>query len=64
MLVQAQSVNRTQTNGWGSTPSQRHYINSTQALQVVEAGMARANAIGYVAAPDQKVMVPCPNPKH
>jgi hypothetical protein len=45
-LSYQQTVNRTQTNGWGSTPSQRHYINQTQALQVLQAGMARASAIG------------------
>lgn len=27
----AQTVNRTLTNGWGSTPAQRHYISSAQA---------------------------------
>jgi len=42
----AQTINRTQTNGWGSTPAQRHYINHTQALQVVQAGIQRALAIG------------------
>ena len=35
-------VNRTLTNGWGSTPSQRHYINQTQALAVINAGVANS----------------------
>jgi len=35
----AQMVNRTATNGWGSTPSQRHYINATQAMAVIAAGI-------------------------
>jgi len=35
----AQMVNRTLTNGWGSTPSQRHYINQTQALTVINAAV-------------------------
>lgn len=42
----AQMVNRTLTNGWGSTPSQRHYINHTQALEVLAAAVVRSNAIG------------------
>ncbi|KIW23445.1 uncharacterized protein PV07_11639 [Cladophialophora immunda] len=42
----SQQVNRSATNGWGSTPSQRHYINHTQALQVINAGIQRAEAIG------------------
>ncbi|EXJ67467.1 uncharacterized protein A1O5_09480 [Cladophialophora psammophila CBS 110553] len=45
-VVMSQQVNRTATNGWGSTPSQRHYINHTQALQVINAGIQRAQAIG------------------
>lgn len=42
----ANTVNRTLTNGWGSTPSQRHYINHTQALAVLNAGVARSMETG------------------
>ncbi|OQV01782.1 hypothetical protein CLAIMM_07076 [Cladophialophora immunda] len=45
-VAMSQQVNRSATNGWGSTPSQRHYINHTQALQVINAGIQRAEAIG------------------
>ena len=42
----ASTVNRTLTNGWGSTPSDRHYINHTQALAVLNAGVARSLETG------------------
>lgn len=42
----ASTVNRTLTNGWGSTPSARHYINQTQALAVLNAGVARSLETG------------------
>lgn len=42
----AQTVNRTQTNGWGSTPAQRHYISASQAQDVVKAAIDQSNAIG------------------
>jgi hypothetical protein len=42
----ANTVNRTLTNGWGSTPSERHYINQTQALAVLNAGVARSSETG------------------
>ena len=42
----ANTVNRTLTNGWGSTPSGRHYINHTQALAVLNAGVARSLETG------------------
>lgn len=42
----SQTVNRTATNGWGSTPAQRHYINQTQALAVLNAGIERSVEIG------------------
>jgi hypothetical protein len=42
----AHQVNRTLTNGWGSTPSERHYINQTQALAVLNAGVARSSETG------------------
>ncbi len=45
-LTALASVNRTSTNGWGSTPAQRHYINATQAQQVINAGVAYSNKIG------------------
>ena len=35
----AQTVNRTATNGLGSTPYQRHYINQTQAMTVINAAI-------------------------
>ncbi|KAK6415677.1 hypothetical protein LTR95_017555 [Oleoguttula sp. CCFEE 5521] len=38
----AETVNRTLTNGYGSTPSDRHYINHTQALTVINTGIAKA----------------------
>ncbi|KAK6407255.1 hypothetical protein LTR95_018564, partial [Oleoguttula sp. CCFEE 5521] len=38
----AETVNRTLTNGYGSTPSERHYINHTQALTVINSGIAKA----------------------
>ncbi|KAK4554161.1 hypothetical protein LTR86_008688 [Recurvomyces mirabilis] len=40
------AVNRTATNGWGSTPSQRHYINATQALAAINAAVDYSNTIG------------------
>jgi hypothetical protein len=47
-----QTVNRTNTNGWGSTPYQRHYVNHTQALQIIQAGISRALAIKSVSSTD------------
>ncbi|SMY18656.1 unnamed protein product [Zymoseptoria tritici ST99CH_1A5] len=44
-LASAQ-VNRTLTNGWGSTPSDRHYINDTQAQAVIAAAIAKSYEIG------------------
>lgn len=41
-----QMVNRTATNGWGSTPAQRHYISADQALTVINAGINYSNSIG------------------
>jgi hypothetical protein len=38
-LSAAATVNRTLTNGWGSTPAQRHYISASQAQQVINAGV-------------------------
>jgi len=43
----AAQVNRTATNGWGSTPSQRHYINQTQALAVINAAIEFSTSIEY-----------------
>lgn len=42
----AQQVNRKLTNGWGSTPAQRHYINASQALTVINAAVGHSNSIG------------------
>lgn len=56
-LVSAQ-VNRTATNGWGSTPSQRHYINATQALCVINAAVAFSDSIGYVPIPTRTTETP------
>lgn len=42
----AQTVNRTATNGWGSTPSQRRHINATQAMTAIEAAVDQSNVIG------------------
>ncbi|KIY03499.1 uncharacterized protein Z520_00190 [Fonsecaea multimorphosa CBS 102226] len=39
-------VDRAATHGWGSTPSQRHFISHAQALKVIDAGIKRAEAIG------------------
>ena len=33
------AVNRTLTNGWGSTPKQRHYIDADQAMAVIQGGI-------------------------
>lgn len=41
----AQQVNRTQTNGWGSTPADRHYISHAQALQVIDAAIQHSQSI-------------------
>ena len=40
-------VNRTLTNGFGSTPAQRHYISAAQAQKVIEAAVAYSYKIGY-----------------
>ena len=48
----AQHVNRTLTNGWGSTPSQRHYINHTQALCVINAGIKYSSVPNDIAVLD------------
>lgn len=48
-VVSAQeTVNRTLTNGWGSVPRQRHYINATQAWTAIEAAVQQSMAIEYV----------------
>ncbi|EME46850.1 hypothetical protein DOTSEDRAFT_52207 [Dothistroma septosporum NZE10] len=41
----AQTVNRTLTNGWGSLPSQRLYINHTEALAVINAAVEKSKEI-------------------
>jgi hypothetical protein len=41
-------VDRKATHGWGSTPSQRHFISHEQAMKVLEAGIKRAKEIKYV----------------
>lgn len=41
----AQQVNRTQSNGWGSTPADRHYINHEQALKVIDAAVQKSHEI-------------------
>lgn len=43
---QQKKVDRAATNGWGSTPAERHYITHTQALQVINAGIERSIATG------------------
>ncbi|KAK5130184.1 hypothetical protein LTR08_002393 [Meristemomyces frigidus] len=48
----AQQVNRTITNGWGSTPAQRHYINHTQALCVINAGIEYSSVPNNIAVLD------------
>lgn len=48
----AQQVNRTLTNGWGSTPAQRHYINATQALAVINAGIEHSSVPNNIAVLD------------
>ena len=45
-LTTSLTVDRSLTNGWGSTPSERHYINQTQALTALNAGIARATELG------------------
>ncbi|KAK3708393.1 hypothetical protein LTR37_011489 [Vermiconidia calcicola] len=40
-----QTVNRTLTNGWGSTPAQRHYISADQAQTAINAAIDYANSI-------------------
>lgn len=47
-VAASQQVNRTATNGYGSTPAQRHYIDHAQALTAINAGIQRANAIKCV----------------
>lgn len=44
----SQMVNRTGTNGWGSTPAQRHYISAAQALVAINAAQNYSNSIGSV----------------
>lgn len=51
-LTTAQQVNRTLTNGWGSTPSQRHYINATQALTVINAAIEHSSVPNDIAVLD------------
>ncbi|EMC99920.1 hypothetical protein BAUCODRAFT_119481 [Baudoinia panamericana UAMH 10762] len=46
LLLPILQVNRTLTNGWGSTPTQRHYINASQALTVINAAIQYSNSIG------------------
>ncbi|KAL9532379.1 Formaldehyde-sensing protein [Sphaerulina musiva] len=46
-VVSAQeTVNRTLTNGWGSVPQQRHYINANQAWTAIDAAVQQSMAIG------------------
>lgn len=44
LLTQAY-VNRTLTNGWGSTPAQRHYISAAQAQTVIQAAVDYSNKV-------------------
>ena len=44
----SQSVDRKATHGWGSTPSQRHFVSHEQALKILDAGVKRAKEIKYV----------------
>ena len=48
----AQQVNRTLTNGWGSTPSQRHYVNASQAMTVIQAGIDNSAVPNNIAVLD------------
>ena len=48
----AAQVNRTLTNGWGSTPSQRHYINDVQARAVIQAGVHNSAVPNNIAVVD------------
>lgn len=41
----SQTVDRKATQGWGSTPSQRHFVSHEQALKILEAGVKRAKEI-------------------
>jgi len=38
-------VNRTLTNGWGSTPAQRHYITAEQAQMAIRAAVEYSNNV-------------------
>ena len=45
----SQMVNRTLTNGWGSTPAQRHYISAAQAQTVINAAVEYSTSVtGWV----------------
>ena len=44
----SQQADRKATHGWGSSPSQRHYVSHEQALKMLEAGVKRAKEIKCV----------------
>lgn len=46
LILAQEQVNRTLTNGWGSTPADRHYISHAQALKVINAAVDHSNSIG------------------
>lgn len=48
----AACVNRTLTNGWGSTPAQRHYISASQAQTVIKAAIAHSSVPNNIAVLD------------
>ena len=43
-----EQVNRTLTNGYGSTPAQRHYISASQAQTVINAAVSYSGTTGLV----------------
>jgi hypothetical protein len=47
-ITMPETVDRKATHGWGSTPSQRHFVSHEQALKILEAGVKRAKEIKYV----------------
>ncbi|KAI5367158.1 putative hem degrading protein HbpS [Septoria linicola] len=46
VVAAQETVNRTLTNGWGSVPSQRRYINASQAMSVIDAAVQQSMVIG------------------
>ncbi len=48
----AKTVNRTLTNGWGSTPAQRHYISADQAQIVIQAAIGNSSVPNNIAVLD------------